>query len=186
MFRESQVIKLTDFVGDMPRLEQSDNPFAVVILAHLKTMQTSGDPERRRVGKIGLIKGLYDRWGRDDVRKLARLIDWLVKLPKELELQVRDEIDAYEQEKQMPYITSFERLAMEEGEARGEARGKAMGEARGLQEGIALGLRLKFGEAGRGLIDEVHLINDLDLLHRIFDSIERSSDPADVRKAWAE
>jgi hypothetical protein len=172
------IIKLSEFAKDLPRLEQSNNPFAVIILAHLKAMQTADDPESRRIGKIGLIKSLYSRWARDDVRKLVRLIDWLVKLPKELELKVRDEIYTFEQEKQMPHLTSFEIFAMEEGEAKGEVRG--------LQEGIAVVLKLKFGEAGIRLMDEIRQINDPVLLRRILDSIEPASDIGDVRRTWTE
>jgi hypothetical protein len=183
------IIKLTDLAKDAANLEQSGNPFAVIILAHLESMQTAGKPEQRRVGKIRLIKSLYDRWGRDDVRKLVRLIDWLVKLPRNLELRIREEVESFEKEKQMPFVTSFERLAKEEGEAIGEARGEARGEVRGklmgLKEGIALALRLKFGEAGAVLAEELRLIQDLDLLHRIYDAIERSSDPNEIRSIWA-
>ena len=151
-----------------------DNPFAVIILAHLHAMNTKGDPDERRVEKVRLIKSSYERWDRDEIQRLMRLIDWLVNLPKALELQVRGEIDAYEKEKHMPYIPTYERRAAEEGEARGKAIG--------LQEGIALGLRLKFGKTSDSLIEEVRQINDLDMLHRIIDSIERSSDAADVRR----
>ena len=62
-----------------------------------------------------LIKGLYDRGlDAEQIRQLLRLIDWMVQLPKELEQQCRAEIDRFEEERRMPYVTSFERLAREE------------------------------------------------------------------------
>jgi len=83
--------------------------------------------------------------------------------PQELELRVEKEIEAFEQEKQMPYVTSFERLGMErgmkqgiergvkqgkaQGRREGEAVGRREGEALGLKTGIALSLRAKFGSA---------------------------------------
>ena len=84
----------------------------------------------------------------------------------------------------MPYITSFERLAKEEGEARGRVEGRVEGRAEGLQDGIAIALRVKFGEAGGKLADEVRQIADWAILGRIINSIERSKDVAEVRQAW--
>ena len=40
---EFPMVKLLDFVDDEAELELSDNPFAVVVLAHLKAQQTAGD-----------------------------------------------------------------------------------------------------------------------------------------------
>ncbi len=151
-------------------------------------MRTAKYPDVRRIEKIRLIKSLYSRWGAEEVRKLVRLIDWFIKLPKNLELRVREEIHVFEQEKQMPYVTSFEQLAMEEGEARGEARGEAHGEARakaeGLRNGIALGLKLRFGGVGVQLMPEIRQIEDPVLLQRVFDSIESASSTDEIRHLW--
>ena len=53
------VVKLLDYAADVPGLEADPNPFAAVVLAHLKTRETRQDPEARCVWKIRLIKGLY-------------------------------------------------------------------------------------------------------------------------------
>lgn len=169
------ILKLTDL--DEAELERSDNPFAVIILAHLQSMRTADDPEGRRVNKLRLIKSLYERWGRDEVRQLMRFIDWLMQLPKDLELKVQDEIHEFEQEKQMSYVPTYERAAREQGLAEGEAKG--------LQDGIALGLRLKFGAAGARLIPEVRQVNNVNLLHRILDAIDLLNDADEVRRIWA-
>lgn len=180
------VIKLTDL--NLDQLQASTNPFAVIVLAHLEAMKTKRSPDKRKARKLGLIKSLYDRFGRDDVRKLARLIDWHMKLPKEHEQKLRFEIEQFEQEKKMPFITSFERLAKEEGqeigEAIGEARGVARGEARGLREGIASALELKFGEVDPTLVLELQKIDDVDLLGRVLRSIAKTQRLAELRKMW--
>jgi hypothetical protein len=135
------MVKLLDFAADEDRLESSNNPFAVVILAHLKAQQTVGDHADRRSAKLRLIRGLYNRgWSREDVWELVRLIDWVLRLPKPMEVAFREELAAIEQEKRVPYVTSFKRPATEEGEPLGEIRGIAMGEAKGVQEGTALWL----------------------------------------------
>jgi predicted transposase/invertase (TIGR01784 family) len=42
-------------------------------------------------------------------------IDWLMRLPTDLEYQFKAQLDQYEQERQMPYITSIERMGIEKG-----------------------------------------------------------------------
>jgi hypothetical protein len=48
-------IKLTDYEERWDELEQSDNPFAVAVMAHLMTRTTRGDPEDRRKWKTASI-----------------------------------------------------------------------------------------------------------------------------------
>jgi hypothetical protein len=54
-------VKLLDLAADEARLEASVNPFAQVVLAHLKALQTHGDPAGRHVWKLRLVRGLYER-----------------------------------------------------------------------------------------------------------------------------
>jgi hypothetical protein len=64
------------------RLEADANPFAKVVLAHLKALETRSDPGERRAWKFRLVRGLYERgFKAEDVRQLFRLIDWLMDLP---------------------------------------------------------------------------------------------------------
>jgi hypothetical protein len=84
-------------------LEAGAKPFAAVVLAHLKTQETHKDPLGRLEWKKRIVKGLYERgWLAKDVRQLWHFIDWMMDLPKALEDQVGQEIERYEQEKQMP------------------------------------------------------------------------------------
>jgi hypothetical protein len=55
------VAKLLDQAADPARLQSDPNPFAAVVLAHLRTLATRGDPTARRGWKLQLVKGLYDR-----------------------------------------------------------------------------------------------------------------------------
>ena len=181
-------VKLLDFAGREAELERSSNPFAVVVLAHLKAQETAGDNRRRYTWKVRLIKGLYARgWGRDDVRQLVRLIDWFLQLPKRVESRVEKEIEAFEQEKQMPYVTSFERLGqergMKQGMKQGMEQGMERGEAIGLKTGIALALKAKFGSKSSILIARVKRINDLQRLRGIADRLATATTIDEVRSA---
>jgi restriction endonuclease Mrr len=44
-------------------------------------------------------------------------LDWLMELPQDLKQAFRNELEQYEQERQMPYITSIEQMAKEESKA---------------------------------------------------------------------
>jgi hypothetical protein len=114
------VVKLLDFAGREEILEASDNPFALVTRAHLAMIQTRHDAASRHQGKVRLIRELYERgMSRDDVLQLFRIIDWMMDLPAALEQIFKQEAEQIEQEIHMPYVTSVERLAKEEGQIEG-------------------------------------------------------------------
>jgi hypothetical protein len=114
---------LVDYKQRVEELAASDNPFAVVVQAHLAAQATKGktSQQRRRQRKYSLTTMLYERgWSEQEVIDLYRFIDWVLTLPLELESAFRDDLETYERGKNMPYISAIERM----GEARGEAKGK--------------------------------------------------------------
>ena len=52
-------MKLLDYREKWSELEASTNPFASVVMAHLKAVETKGDNEQRYRWKLILIKRLY-------------------------------------------------------------------------------------------------------------------------------
>lgn len=63
-----------------------------------------------------MIRLLYERgYTREHVIELLRLIDWMIRLPDNLEIKFKDFVHQIEEEQHMAYVTSIERLAMEEG-----------------------------------------------------------------------
>ncbi|MCI5148904.1 MAG: hypothetical protein D3916_05870 [Candidatus Electrothrix sp. MAN1_4] len=77
------VAKVLDYGKDWSKLEKSDNPFAMVVMAHLKAQEIGvREGAERRRWKLYLIRILYDRGYRwEDVLQLFRFIDWLLILP---------------------------------------------------------------------------------------------------------
>ena len=73
---------------------------------------------------------------REQVRQLFRVLDWFMALPPELEQSFRTEFARFEEARGMPYVTSIERLAREEGRQEGVAEG--------FQRAILELLELKF------------------------------------------
>ncbi len=149
---EFPIVKLLDYAPKYQELESDPNPFAVVVLAHLKALETRRSPAERHAWKVRLVKGLYER-GMDpeDVRQLFRFIDWVMGLPEPLEELFWDEIDAYQQENVMPFIDIAERMGLE----------------KGLLEGIEVALDVKFGAEGLELMPELREIRDHVLLRKV-------------------
>ena len=117
-----QTAKLLDY-KQQKDLETSSNPFAIVVQAHLAAQATKGNAsqQRRRKRKYRLTTMLYERgWKEQEIIDLYRFIDWVLTLPPELEEAFRQDLETYERGKNMPYLSTIERM----GEARGEARGK--------------------------------------------------------------
>jgi flagellar biosynthesis/type III secretory pathway protein FliH len=120
---------LLDYQNRWTELEASDNPFATVVMAHLKTQQTSKKPQERKAWKFSLIRRLYEQGLQEkDIRNLYRFIDWVMMLPKALEAEFWQDFKQFEQERTMTYITTGERIGYERGIAEGKQEGKQEGE----------------------------------------------------------
>jgi hypothetical protein len=101
---------------------QDDDSLPVLLArAQVQALRTASDPVGRYRAKSQLVRGLYDfGYNPEEVRGIFRLIDWMMHLRIDLEERFRNELNAFEEQRKMPYVTSIERLA----EARGEVRGK--------------------------------------------------------------
>ncbi|MBF0610107.1 MAG: DUF4351 domain-containing protein [Magnetococcales bacterium] len=125
-------VKLLDYREHFPSLEQSNNPFAVVTMAHLAAKQTRNQLEARYSAKWQILYGLYQRgFTRQQIIDLFRFIDWILSLPEDADKRFWQELSNFEEQRKMSYITSVERIGME----RGMERGIQIGEQRGLQIG---------------------------------------------------
>ena len=104
--------------------------------------------------------------------QLFRFIEWLLRLPPELEDRTWREIRAFEEAEQMTYITYGERIGLERGRSEG------------LQEAIAFGIELKFDDAGTDLLPEIRQIADLTILHGIMARLKTAATLDDVRAVY--
>ena len=118
-------VKLLDYESQWADLEASRNPFAIVTMAHLKTKSTRKDLQSRKDWKFRLTRMLYENgYERQAILDLFRFIDWILELPSDLKEAFRNELAQYEQEKQMPYVTSIERMGIEQGRKEGRKEGE--------------------------------------------------------------
>lgn len=80
------VIKLVDYQQRQSELEVSRNPFATVVMAHLKAIETRENRIERKQQKLVLVRRLYEQgFAREDIINLFGFIDWILSLPIELE-----------------------------------------------------------------------------------------------------
>jgi flagellar biosynthesis/type III secretory pathway protein FliH len=97
-----------------------------------------------------LTKRLYNKgFDQTQIKNLYLFIDWIIKLPKPLEIEYHEKIYQFEEDRKMAYISTAERLGIEKGFSQGISQGLSRGISQGKQEGeVALLTRLltrKFG-----------------------------------------
>ena len=104
--------------------------------AQIAALKTAGNPEARFNAKTQLVRNLYTLgYSSDRIRELFRLIDWMMRLPSVLDRRFKADLVAYEEEMHMPYVTSVERLAKEEGLEEGLEKGLEKGREEGVIKG---------------------------------------------------
>jgi hypothetical protein len=161
------IAKLLDLASEEAKLEADANPFAKIVLAHLKTQQTRNRPADRKTWKIRLIRGLYEQgYTPADVRELFRMIDWLMDLPKLMEDSFLEDVAKIEDVKRMPFITTPERVWLR----------------KGMRLGIQSLLKARFGSDGLGLMPEIEAIYQEDRLEGILNAVATAKYLAEIRR----
>jgi hypothetical protein len=120
-------------------LQASDNAFAILTAAHILTKRTHKNPKDRYAAKFTVTRLLYrNGWDKQKVINFFRVIDWLMKLPKDLTIDFKKELNQLEEEQQMRYVTSIEQLAMAEGMQVGRQEGRSGGMIDAIREMFTL------------------------------------------------
>ncbi|MFN7526033.1 MAG: transposase, partial [Dolichospermum sp.] len=162
---EFPIAKLLDYEPSWSSLETSKNPFAIVVMAHLKSKATKRSPEDRLQWKLSLVRILLESGlSRQDIRQLFRFIDWIMVLPEELAISFKTEIKSYEEARKMRYVTSIERLAKQEGIEEGLQEGRQLGVIQSSQDSVIEVLETRFGQVPITIINAVNNINDSSVL----------------------
>ena len=161
------IAKLTDYHDKVDELLTMDNSFAVVTATHVLTQQTRKNAVERYKAKQLLVRLLYQRqWDKQRIIDLFGVIDWMMRLPEELEQQLWQDIDILEENEKMRYVTSIERFII----AKERQEALLQGLQEGLQEGLLEGL-LEGRQEGRqeGLLEGEAKMLELMLKHRFGD-----------------
>jgi hypothetical protein len=151
------IAKLVNLGANPAALLTSTNPFAPIVLAHVKARETHSKPVERHAWKIRLVRGLYERgFSAADVRELFRLIDWLMELPATENELFWQELNRIEEEKRMPFVTSVERAGL----------------CKGMRKGIEALLSVRFDEAGLALMPQIEKIHEEEKLEAILNALK--------------
>jgi flagellar biosynthesis/type III secretory pathway protein FliH len=171
------VIKLLDF--ERPGLDDDDNPFAIITRVQLAKLKSEQDPDRRYNFRLDLTKKLYSgEYSKERIVRLYRFIDYVLKLPKPEALRFKKEIELFEEARTMPYISSTERIAREEGLLQGMQQGIQKGITEGIEQGRTRGqlekaqeavlevLEVRFGDVAFSVKEAIICCNDLSRLNK--------------------
>jgi len=127
------VVKLLDYAGREAELMADANPFAVVTAASLMARATRKDMTARFDAKWALVRSLYQRgWDRQRIIDLFAILDWMMRLPKELSDKLYANVQELEEHGKMRYVTSVERIGYRRGYDQGWDEGLKEGEAKAL------------------------------------------------------
>lgn len=120
-----RIVKLLDYKSCAEELAKSNNPFALVILAHLAALEKYPNAEARLSAKVTIVKKLYKHgWDKQKILDLYSFIDWVIALPQELIQEYSKEIEQIKEIKQMRYVTTLERYGIEKGLQQGRQEGE--------------------------------------------------------------
>lgn len=139
------MVKIIDFKNKKElrdKLENSDNPMAMVVLAQLERYKLKkADDNKKSAVKLELIRRCYERrYTKEEIRVLLKFIDWLILLPEGLNEQLSTKIEELEEVYKMPYITSWERIAEKKGVKIGEEKGKIKTARELIKRGVAINI----------------------------------------------
>lgn len=128
-------VKLLDWKDRLDELHTSRNVFALIVAAQLQAKLLK-QPGKQLDAKAYLIRLLYQRgYSQAQLLELFRLIDWMIRLPDNLEIEFKQIVDQIEEDQKMAYITSVERIAMQQGMQQGMLQGMERGIEQGMERG---------------------------------------------------
>jgi hypothetical protein len=77
---EFGTVKLINYTTRWAELEDSDNPLATVVMAHLKVLETKGNVDQRKAWKLRLTRASYDKgYGQQEILDLYRFIRFFTR-----------------------------------------------------------------------------------------------------------
>ena len=161
---------------DDEELEASDNPFALVVLAAKRNLESREDEEKRFSFKWELVRLMLEKgYGREEILAVFRFLDGILALTDlEKERIIYNELMSKEV-KEVAYITNFERLAIEKGEQIGMLR-----EAREL---VIDALEEKFGVVSEGVSGRLQEIQEEEVLRGLLRQAIRASNLEEFKKS---
>lgn len=140
---------------DDEKLQKSNNPFALVVLAAKKSLESRKDEQKRFRFKRELVKLMLEKgYGREEIVNVFKFLDGILALEDlEKEKIIYNEMKRSEV-KEVAYLTPFERIAIEEGMKKGMEEGIEKGIEEGMEKGMEKGMKKGMLQEARELVKE--------------------------------
>ena len=167
-------VKLIDYSSKWEELEKSSNPFAVLVMAYLKTLETKGNFLSRAYWKMEIFKSLLRlKVPREIIGSTALFFDVVMALPDELERKFINQSLEYLDETDMVNIMyPYQKVFYENGKAEGWQEGMEQGMEQGVlkhsQESVLEILEERFYSVPDSLKESLENILDQNLLKLLF------------------
>ncbi|NER93901.1 MAG: hypothetical protein F6J86_08680 [Symploca sp. SIO1B1] len=138
-------------------------------MAHLTTLMTRGKPQMRQQGKWDVVRKLLEKgYDQEDIRKLFRLLDWMMTLPEELQQSFEEQLNRYQEERRMPVLSHM------------EIRGMQRGIVQNAHDWLLEVLTIRFEVVPPEVIDTINQIEDASVLKQLHrDAIAYGTSEAD-------
>jgi hypothetical protein len=163
-------------------LEASSNPFATIVMAHLKTKATTGKLPQREQWKWKLIRGLYEKeFEREQIIKLFEIIDNMMTLSTELQSSLESKIKQFEEERTMPLISNMELRGIE----RGKEIGKEIGALQNARDFVKTVLESRLGEVPLDVEQYLNKVSVLSTLQEIVKLAATANSLAEFKQSLA-
>jgi len=168
------VVKLIDYREHLAELEANPHPFALIVRAYLKALETVGNVQEKYSWKKRFLLELYQSgMDRETLWAIYKFIDWMIRLPKDLNKAFVTEMKTIEEAKHMSLITSAEEVGLEQG-------------INSLQRVIAMIIESKFGEAGSRLAERIRDMERLDSLEKFSEKLLHAQNISEAEKTFDE
>ena len=183
-------VKLLDYEESWSELEASSNPFAIIVMAHLKTKATTGKLPEREQWKWRLIRGLYEKeFEREQIIKLFEIIDNMMTLSPELQSSLESKIKQFEEERTMPLMSNMELRGIKRGKKIGEEIGKEIGKEIGALEksrdDIKTVLTVRFGEISSEIEEIIGKMTNPTILEELLKLAATANSLAEFKQSLA-
>nr|WP_231859680.1 hypothetical protein [Microcystis aeruginosa] len=175
-------VKLLDYEESWSELEASSNPFAIIVMAHLKTKATTGKLPQREQWKWKLIRGLYEKeFEREQIIKLFEIIDNMMTLSPELQSSLESKIKQFEEERTMPLMSNMELRGIE----RGKEIGKEIGALENARDFVKTVLESRLGEVPLDVEQYLNKVSLLSTLQEIVKLAATANSLAEFKQSLA-
>lgn len=170
------IVKIIDYGRRLKELESDPNPFAIIVRAYLKTLEVSGNVQKKYSWKKRFLLELYERgMKRETLLAIYEFIDWIMELPEGLDTELHEKIKTITENKKMPHISTAERYGIKKGIEKSMPM---------LHDALATIIEIKYGEAGQTLAARAARIRNLTRLQKLMDDLKRAQSLSEAEKLF--